>query len=279
MDRQWAISILALALVGQGQADAVPANEMRFECREGLLWVKASVAQSAAPLNLLLDTGAGVSVLNTPTAERMNLRPGRRIDVHGVEASLPGYALKPLSITVGGFQLPAPWFAVDLQKFSASCAQPVDGLVGMDFLRGRIVQIDFETHTLRFLAASPKSRSANSLPLELRPCGMRIPITINGRKSQWVRLDTGCVSPLQWVTSTVRPGECSHKTAIGLTALSIPQTETTVQIGLKEFQNIPTGVHEKPIFRGEAGLLGNGLLSRFSRITIDAKSGRLILGD
>jgi hypothetical protein len=62
-----------------------------------------------------------------------------------------------------------------------------------------------------------------------------------------------------------------------LTELSIPQTQTTVQIGSHEFQNVPTGLHEKPIFHGEAGLLGNGLLSRFSSITIDAKSGRLLL--
>jgi hypothetical protein len=31
------------------------------------------------------------------------------------------------------------------------------------------------------------------------------------------------------------------------------------------------------VFAGEAGLLGNGLLSRFGSVTVDAKAGRLIL--
>jgi len=107
---------------------------------------------------------------------------------------------------------------------------------------------------------------------------MRVPITVNGRKRQWVRLDTGCATPLQWVNSTVQPEQCSKRIAIGLAEMSIRQAETMVRIGRDEFQNVPTGIHEKPIFQGEAGLLGNGLLSRFSSITIDAKSGRLLLG-
>jgi len=65
--------------------------------------------------------------------------------------------------------------------------------------------------------------------------------------------------------------------AIGLAEISIPQTTTTVGIGEHQFLNVPTGLHETAIFPGEAGLLGNGLISRFSTVTIDAKAGRVIL--
>jgi hypothetical protein len=106
---------------------------------------------------------------------------------------------------------------------------------------------------------------------------MRVPVTVNGHKLQWVRLDTGCASALQWVTSRVPSGQCKSQVAIGLTEISIPQTQTTVEIGLQTFPGVPTGIHQTAIFAGEAGLLGNGLLSRFSRITIDTKSARLIL--
>ena len=106
---------------------------------------------------------------------------------------------------------------------------------------------------------------------------MCVPIAVNGQKRQWVRLDTGCATPLQWVTSSVRFQDCNPKVAIGLAEISIPQTETAVEIGKCKFENVPTGLHEQPIFAGEAGLLGNGLLCRFSRVTIDAKSRRLIL--
>lgn len=73
------------------------------------------------------------------------------------------------------------------------------------------------------------------------------------------------------------PDQCIHQIAIGLAQISIPQTTTTGEVGELKFENVPTGLHEKAIFPGEAGLLGNGVLSRFSTITIDAKAGRLIL--
>jgi hypothetical protein len=106
---------------------------------------------------------------------------------------------------------------------------------------------------------------------------MRVPISVNGRENQWVRLDTGCATALQWVTSAVRTEQCGQKMAIGLAEISIPQSETTVKIGGHEFGKVPTGLHQTAIFPGEAGLLGNALLSRFSRVTIDAKKCRMIL--
>jgi hypothetical protein len=276
MRPSWPITIFAIGVFTSVKGAEVP-TEIPIEYREGLLWVEARAAQSSSePLNLLLDTGAGVSVLNTATSERLGLKPGHRIAVCGVETTLAGYSIKPVALTTKGLGLPAPALAVDLQGLSSSCARPVDGLLGADFFRGRIVQIDYDTLKLRILG-SELTQSADSVALQFRPCGMRVPLTINGRKAQWVRLDTGCVSALQWVTSNVRLADCNRKTAIGLTEISIPQSETTVQIGSEQFLRVPTGLHAKPIFQGEAGLLGNGLLSRFSKITIDGRSRRLIL--
>jgi hypothetical protein len=153
----------------------------------------------------------------------------------------------------------------------------VDGLVGADFFRSHVVQIDFDVQKIRLLKPEKAAESAETLPLQLRPCGMRVPLMINGHKHQWVRLDTGCATALQWVTSDVKLDQCSRQIAIGLAEISIPQTKTTVRMAEHEFENVPTGLHENAIFPGEAGLLGNGLLSRFSRVTIDAKDGLLIL--
>src|SRR5437667_11106799 len=73
--------------------------------------------------------------------------------------------------------------------------------------------------------------------------------------------------------------QCGRKMAIGLVEISIPQSVTTVGIAEHEFGNVPTGLHETALFPGGAGLLGKGLLSRFSTVTIDAKAGRAILGE
>jgi aspartyl protease len=252
-------------------------QEFPFEYREGLLWLKASISQSSQPLNFLLDTGAGASVINLSTAKRLGFKLGPKLAVRGVKANLTGYRLGRFSAAAGDVSLPGDYIALDLEKLSSSCQTPVDGLVGVDFFRGRVVRIDFLAQKIQILDLGEANQSTHAITLQSRPCGMRVPIRVDGHKQQWVRLDTGCASPLQWVTSRVRPEDCKRQVAVGLSELSIPQTQTTIEIGQQKFANVPTGLHENAIFAGEAGLLGNGLLARFSSVTIDAKAGRLIL--
>jgi hypothetical protein len=252
-------------------------SEFPFEFHEGLLWVQVTVPQSDKPLNFLLDTGAGASVINLNTAKRVGLKLGEATTVRGVQTTLTGYWLEQTSAKVGNVQLPHDYLAVDLGKLGRACERPVDGLIGLDFFRANVVQIDFAAQKIRILKADNTEKSDEALPLQLRPCGMRVPITVDGHKRQWVRLDTGCASALQWVTSDVLPEQCTRQTAIGLAAILIPQTQTTVNIGKQDFEKVPTGLHDKAIFAGEAGLLGNGLLSRFSTITIDVKAGHVFL--
>ena len=270
--------VYAVALL---RAEAAPTTltEFPFEFREDLLWVQVNVPQSKKPLNFLVDTGAGVSVINLSTAKRIGLKLGREVKVHGVQTMLTGYWQQRMLAKVGEVELPREYLAVDLDKLSSSCERLVDGLMGVDFFRGRVVQIDFEAQRIRLLKPEKAQKTGEALPLQLRSCGMRVPIRVNDHKRQWVRLDTGCATALQWVTSDVRPEQCGRKMAIGLVEISIPPTETTVGIGGHKFGNVPTGLHETAIFPGEAGLLGNGLLSRFSTVTIDAKAGRVILGE
>ena len=268
--------LVTVAAVARGETAKNVLAEFRFQFREGLLWVEVTVPQSKAPLNFLVDTGAGVSVINLSTAERIGLKLGREVLVHSVHTNLTGYWQERMTAKVGDVKLPRSYLAVDLGKLSSSCERPVDGLIGADFFRGRVVQIDFEAEKIRVLKPAKDGKPEVSIPLQFRPCGMCVPIRVNCHEQQWVRLDTGCATALQWVTSDV-PEERGRKMAIGLAELSIPQTATTVALGEHEFGNVPTGLHETAIFPGESGLLGNGLLSRFSTVTIDAKAGRLIL--
>jgi len=280
MRRCWFIVVLVVIALVQVRAASTTLAEFPFQLREGFLWIKVKTSESEKPLNFLVDTGAGVSAINLNTAKRIGLKLGREVTVHGVDATLTGYWQQHLSAKAGEVRLPNEYLAVDLEKLSHSCEQPVDGLLGADFFRGRVVQIDFDAQRIRLLKRSPSGGSTdNSLPLQFRTCGMRVPIAVNDRAGQWVRLDTGCATPLQWVNSNVKPEDCSgRRMAIGLTEISIPQTKTAVSLGKYKFSDVPTGLHQTAIFPGEAGLVGNGLLSRFSSITIDGKAERLVLG-
>jgi hypothetical protein len=79
------------------------------------------------------------------------------------------------------------------------------------------------------------------------------------------------------VNADVRPESCTPRVSVALTKLIVPVMQATVQIGAVEFDSVPVGVHKNEIFAGEAGLLGNGLLCRFDSVTIDVRSGRVVL--
>jgi len=103
-----------------------------------------------------------------------------------------------------------------------------------------------------------------------------VPVRVNGGSAKWVRLDTGCAKPLHWVTKDLREEAGSPQVCIGLADVPVPFARETVQIGRESIGSVEVGLHKHEIFLGEAGLLGNGLLSRYV-VTLDARSRRLLL--
>jgi hypothetical protein len=101
--------------------------------------------------------------------------------------------------------LPNRLLTLDLGKLSRSCTYRVDGLIGADFFAGRIVQIDFRTSKATLLASGTQSAGQAS-PLEVRHSAISLKASINGKRAQWFRVDTGCATPVQWVT-----GDAGHQ--------------------------------------------------------------------
>jgi hypothetical protein len=154
----------------------------------------------------------------------------------------------------------------------------LDGLIGLDFFRNHIVQIDFEARRIRLLDRADST--GPPLPMETRPSGLVVMASVDRHKPQWLRVDTGCASPLQWVTRrTVHSTGHNAEPAIGLAVLTIPEAQVAVRLGNYSFQNVPAGLHRDAIFPGESGLLGAGLLAHFKTVTLDAPAGRLFFGD
>lgn len=262
---------------GAHAASSSPANAIPFEYCEGLLWVQIQIPQSAHPLNFLFDTGAEVSVINADTAAVLGLSAGEKIHVQGVQAATTGHWPVRLAAKAGNVDLPSKYLSLDLSRLAHSCGRPLDGLLGADFIQGKVVEIDFQSHLIRFREQISPAKSDVDLPLKASGKCFCVSVRVNNGQSQWVRLDTGCATALQWVTADAEVRAQSAIPAIGLAGLAIPQTQTTVSLGGKQFDQVPTGLHRHAIFAGESGLLGNGLLNRFKTVTIDTKSARLVL--
>jgi len=271
----WVVMVLSL-LPAHGGASA-EATAFPFELREGLIWVKVSAPNLPAPLNFLLDSGAGVSVLNLGTLDKLGLPLGRQVTVQGVGTSTRGYWPERAPLKAAGVSLPKDCLATDLTELSGACACRVDGLIGADFFRDRVVQIDFRAKVVRLLTESLPGNCRDKVPLKQRSSALLVPARINGAKTQWLRLDTGCASAVQCANKESRKANPNSRLAVGLATVPVAESLANVQFGDNEFLCLPVGFHSKPIFAGEAGLLGTGLLSEYASVTIDAKAGCVTL--
>jgi hypothetical protein len=140
-------------------------------------------------------------------------------------------------------------------------------LLGLDFLRNRVVQINFSTPSVRFLTREELDKSgAEILPLVRRSDALCVSASVDGQRPGLLRVDTGCRGGVQWAPASSNPA----------TGSPVRTIQTDVQLGSKRISDVRTGLHEKPFFPGESGLLGNGLLSRFV-ITLDTAKKQLWL--
>lgn len=276
------VRVLLLAILLQAtfpgmSAASSSADQFPFEHRDGLLWVRVNVAEAAKPLDFLLDSGAGVSAIDLRTVRRLGLKLGQRVSVRGVGSSATGFWPQYLGASAGGVELPREYLAVDLTELSRAAGRGVDGLIGADFFRDRVVQVDFKGEKVRLLPAGAGTAGASVVNLKESRGALLAALRVNESDPQWLRVDTGCASALHWVAGKAERPDAKATVSIGLTAVRIPTGRTRVRLGTVTFDSVPTGFHGRPIFSGEAGLLGNELLSRFERVTFDARAGRLLL--
>ena len=243
-----------------------------------MIWVKVTVAGRKAPLNFLLDSGAGASVIDIATARSLGLQFRDRQSVLGVQGSGVAYRVDGFHAQAADVAVGKSLLAVDLSGPSADCHQHIDGLLGADFLREHIVEINFAAQTIRLLQRSEvNSAGYEALPLAKRNDALCARVSVNGNAPEWLRLDTGCNTSLEWVVTgeKARSLGLGHTAAISTTA-SIREIETSVQIGAVRIAAVKTGIHTEQMFADESGLIGNGILSRFT-VIIDAAGQRCLL--
>ncbi|QIF00085.1 retropepsin-like aspartic protease [Roseimicrobium sp. ORNL1] len=230
-----------------------------IEVRDGLIWVKVQAAGQTRPLNFLLDSGAGCSVLSANVAEKLGVKYGRAEKVQRVDAATTARRVRDFQANVGGIPVSATPLALDLSDVSDLCSRPVDGLLGHDFFKGRIVQLDFQASRLRLLDEATPSNATTVLRMKVGQGAMLIPVSVNGSEPKWTRLDTGCEDGLHWVAGRDES-----------------YVSSSVQLGSQQLTGVKTALHAGEIFPREAGMLGVGVLRNF-RVTIDAVKSQLLL--
>jgi hypothetical protein len=259
-----------LQLSAWAKADA----EIPFELRDGLICLNVKPASTSSPLRFVLDSGAGMSALNLDAARKLKVKLGAPAWVVGVEGGAQARWVHGFAARVGDVPFIGDLLAFDLRRINPGAPRGIDGLLGQDFFRGRIVQIDFRKKRLRLLERVDAAGSV-VLPIKFQNGAMCVPVSVAGSPPRWTRLDTGCNDDLHWVA--VRPSGSGRRGAlVGFSRGPVAYVETIVDLAEYRISGVQAGLHERQFFPGEAGLLGTGILSNFT-MTVDAPGARVIL--
>jgi hypothetical protein len=270
----FAAIITALSSV-PAKAESGPSVPFRYS--DGMIWLEIAVAGRERPVNFLLDSGASATVIDLATARSLGLSLGAGQAVQGVHTRATAFPVSNFKGSVGGVQLCRTPLAIDLASVSTGCGQRIEGLLGADFFRGRILKVDFSASRLRLLNPSETaSNGGAALPISWRNNAMCVRGSIGDFPAAWMRVDTGCNSPAQFVPGVAGEPR-SHGASVGLATGTVRYACMDVQLGSERLPQVEVGLHGDSIFPGESGLLGTGLLSRFKAVTFDTDHNLLIL--
>jgi hypothetical protein len=248
---------------------------------------------NSEPLWFILDSGSGSTLLNKRLVKNLNLKVEAVGEVEGAgegteEAVLTnGVKLRLGNITLFNQEVPA----MDFKALEASLGRNIDGMLGYDFIRRFVVEVDYAARVINIYDASKyryKGRG-ESLPITIKDDQPLIwlKVTLPGRKPLKGRfvVDSGAGGgTLEFNGHFIR----KHKLLDGIKILDTVSLEAIggkVNISYGYVQNIRIGhlVLENPIIGfsqttkgglanpNRAGLIGANLLRRFTVIYDDAR--------
>jgi len=115
-----------------------------------------------------------VSPFSTSSRSQTDQRPPSNLD-SGVCCPAKNWSNAWVSFGVNSSGANTGWFGSNprdsvISPMVSACSwrsRSVDGLIGADFFRDRVVEIDYTAQKLRVLATSPPADATNAVPLEI----------------------------------------------------------------------------------------------------------------
>jgi hypothetical protein len=151
------------------------------------------------PVNLILDSGAGISVLDSAFAKSAKIKGGGSIGVMGVGGNSTMQLAPNLQVKMGGLTLsPITAGLIDLSGVSADMGHPMPLILGKEVLNQLVIDIDFQRHKIAFRDPQGFSGPPGAVRLELGRHGDNhtVPVSVEGAAPVPFDFDLGNGSPL-----------------------------------------------------------------------------------
>jgi predicted aspartyl protease len=248
------------------------------------------------PVNCLVDTGAGLTVIDEAYAKKIALKVGEAMNAGAAGGGVEAKVAHVDSIRMGSAEVKdTQVLVIDMSMIAGREGPTLDVVVGYNFLNQFITQIDYQGRTLTFSDPNQEpdlGPGQVAVPMDLHGGMPAIKAVLNGSEEITMRVDTGAggttipkriadaLNPKKTVPGGMGMG--ADKRLVQHTAMLLD----SFAIGDLRVDRVPVSFPsgESPEFDPTGstmestglGLLGNDILSLF-RVGIDYERQRLIL--
>jgi hypothetical protein len=131
-------------------ASGAKAVHIPFELYANVIFVRARV-NGSEPLSFIFDTGAGINVVNARRAASLRLASGVTVDAKGTGGTVAGTLATGATISLPGVSARDQRLAaLPIDAIEPHVGRSVDGILGYDFIKEFVVEIDYEHSTISF---------------------------------------------------------------------------------------------------------------------------------
>ena len=152
----------------------------------------------AREANMFLDTDTSPSAIDALVAKQLHLRITGKSEAATGEGTARQTTIPVVipALSVGGVRAKnVAALTADFRGISRLVHTPIVGVLGTSFLRGRIFQIDYPRHIVRFFDAAAHLENGSSIPFQVKSDLIVVGLSVNGRHGV-ATIDTGSSSGL-----------------------------------------------------------------------------------
>ena len=281
------LSIVFNSLYSQELIETVP-----FELQHDLMFIKVTINDSDKPLNFLLDTGAGVTVIDSKPSQELALRITDTAKINTSGKPIISKESKPNTLKIGQKLIleNISLIVMDLSHISNYFKQKVDGVIGYDLLHKVITETNMDRQEVLFFHPEHFEYQGTGIPVTIIPLESNLfgisvevqPDRRNESQTMNLQIDTGAdntltfhndvVEELQLIPTTKKLKWRQGFGADSTLTKNLKSKVYLVNFGHKQWKNIAVMLEVNPINSRRNslanGLIGMGLLKDFN-ITYD----------
>jgi predicted aspartyl protease len=226
----------------------------------------------------MIDTGAGITVLDSQFAARLGIPIQSGFNVAGITANSKGAFADNVTVNVGDLILTGVRAGVlDLQPMSARIDRPIDLVLGRDLFANTLADIDIKNQRINFLDPNAPVELPRTKPINLQQSSRgtpHIPLTIGSGQPIDAGFDIGyngtlLLSPVYVdQIGLLRGKRTSTVASRGVEGVGVSRVATvdTLILADVKISNVPI---EVPLSwnRSMPAIVGFEILSRFNIVT------------